>query len=707
LSVSKFFTPQSVAVIGASTDPTKLGHVIMNNIISGGYLKDQRRVFPINPKAETVIDLPAYPSVLEVPSPIDLAVIVIPYTFVPAALKECGQKGIEAAIVISAGFREAGLEGAERERELMQVAGEYGIRLIGPNCFGVIDTFTPLNTSFGAGMPPSGPIAFMSQSGALGAAILDWAMAGRLGFSKFVSLGNKADVSETDLLQEWVDDTRSRVILAYIEGLPDGQQFIEVARQVSKRKPVVAIKSGITQAGARAVSSHTGSLAGSEQAYGAAFRQAGVVRADSLEELLDFALAFGYLPPLQGDRVAIVTNAGGPGILATDAIERNGLRLARFDPARLQALEQFLPDAASAANPVDLLGDARADRYAFALDQIIGDPEVDAILVLVTPQATTDMERTAQVIVDAAEKASFPVLACVMGQASLGAGIQVLSRAGVPRFPFPERAARALYAMKQFHKYQAEPLPVFEKFEVNRQQAAEAIESVRASGRVTMGDFESREILTAYQFRVPDTELAESSDQAVEIASRLGFPVVLKVASPDILHKTDIGGVRVGLEDPQSVRDAFDLITYRAARYVPEARLWGCLVQKMARPGLEVLIGMVRDPQFGPLVTFGLGGIYVEVLKDAAFRLAPFSRAEAEAMLTELRATALLEGVRGQPPVDREALIDALLRVGQLVTDFPEIDELDINPFMVYEHGQGGMALDMRLVLSSAVPIRS
>jgi acetyltransferase len=707
LSVSKFFTPQSVAVIGASTDPTKLGHVIMNNIISGGYLQDQRRVFPINPKAETVIDLPAYPSVLEVPSPIDLAVIVIPYTFVPAALKECGQKGIEAAIVISAGFREAGLEGAERERELMQVAGEYGIRLIGPNCFGVIDTFTPLNTSFGAGMPPSGPIAFMSQSGALGAAILDWAMAGRLGFSKFVSLGNKADVSETDLLQEWVDDTRSRVILAYIEGLPDGQQFIEVARQVSKRKPVVAIKSGITQAGARAVSSHTGSLAGSEQAYGAAFRQAGVVRADSLEELLDFALAFGYLPPLQGDRVAIVTNAGGPGILATDAIERNGLRLARFDPARLQALEQFLPDAASAANPVDLLGDARADRYAFALDQIIGDPEVDAILVLVTPQATTDMERTAQVIVDAAEKASFPVLACVMGQASLGAGIQVLSRAGVPRFPFPERAARALYAMKQFHKYQAEPLPVFEKFEVNRQQAAEAIESVRASGRVTMGDFESREILTAYQFRVPDTELAESSDQAVEIASRLGFPVVLKVASPDILHKTDIGGVRVGLEDPQSVRDAFDLITYRAARYVPEARLWGCLVQKMARPGLEVLIGMVRDPQFGPLVTFGLGGIYVEVLKDAAFRLAPFSRAEAEAMLTELRATALLEGVRGQPPVDREALIDALLRVGQLVTDFPEIDELDINPFMVYEHGQGGMALDMRLVLSSAVPIRS
>jgi acetyltransferase len=707
LSISKFFSPQSVAVIGASTDPSKLGHVILNNIVSGGFMRDQRRVYPINPKAETVMDLPAYPSVLEVPSPIDLAVIVIPYPHVPEALTECGQKAVEAAIVISAGFREAGLEGAERERELVQVADQYGIRLIGPNCFGVIDTFTPLNTSFGAGMPPSGPIAFMSQSGALGAAILDWAMAGRLGFSKFVSLGNKADVSEADLLQAWADDESSRVLLAYIEGLPDGQQFIEVARRVSKQKPVVAIKSGITQAGARAVSSHTGSLAGSEQAYSAAFRQAGVVRADSLEELLDFALAFGYLPQLEGDRVAIVTNAGGPGILATDAIERNGLKLARFDPERLRALEQFLPDAASAANPVDLLGDARADRYAFALDQIVGDPEVDAILVLVTPQATTDMERTAEVIVEAAAKSTVPVLACVMGQASLGSGQEILSRGGVPRFPFPERAARALYAMKRYRGFQAEPLPEYEAFEVDRQQVTAAIESVRSSGRVTMGDFESREILAAYRFQVPDTELAENAEQAVEIANRLGYPVVLKVASPDILHKTDVGGVRVGLEDPQAVRDAFDLITYRAERYVPEARLWGCLVQKMALPGLEVLIGMVRDPQFGPLVTFGLGGIYVEVLKDAAFRLAPFSRAEAEAMLGEIRATALLEGVRGQPPVDREALIDALLRVGQLVTDFPEIDELDINPFMVYEQGQGGMALDMRLVLSSAVTARS
>lgn len=707
MTLSEFFTPKTVAVVGASTDPTKLGHVILNNIVSGGYLKDGRQVFPINPKADRVLDLTAYPSVLEVPDPIDLAVIVIPYPYVPEALRQCGQKQIPAAIVISAGFREAGVEGAARERELIEVAEQFNIRLVGPNCFGVIDTLTPLNTSFSAGMPPYGPMNFMSQSGALGAAILDWAMAGELGMSKFVSLGNKADVSEVDLLREWADDDSARVILAYIEGLPDGQEFIQVARQSSKRKPIVVVKSGVTQAGARAVSSHTGSLAGSEQAYNAAFRQAGVVRAETLQELLDYALAFGYLPLLQGDRVAIITNAGGPGILATDAIERLGLQLARFDPERLHQLEQFLPDAASAANPVDLLGDARSDRYEFALDLLSQDEHVDAILVLVTPQATTDIERTAEVIVDAAAKASVPIMSCMMGQASLGDAPGILRAGSTPLFSFPERAAQALHAMNQYRKYQAEPLPEFEQFEVDQQQARQLFDSVRAEGRVTIGDFESRKLLEAYGFKIPQAELAPNADQAVEIAARIGYPVVLKIASPDILHKTDVGGVKVGLEGPGDVRDAFDLITYRAQRYLPEAKLWGCMVQEMAPEGLEVLIGMNRDPQFGPLVTFALGGIYVEILKDAAFRLAPFSRLEAETMLSEIRATALLDGVRGRPPADKPALVDALLRIGQLVTDFPEIDEIDINPFMVYEAGQGGIALDMRLVLSSTGRARS
>lgn len=706
MSLTQFFTPRAIAVIGASTNPTKLGYAVLNNLLEGGFLKEGRRLYPINPKAETILGQPSFRSVLEVPEPIDLAVIVIPYPAVPDALRECGRKGIPAAIVISAGFREAGWEGAERERELLQVAREHSIRLIGPNCFGVIDTHTPLNATFSAGMPPAGPMAFMSQSGALGAAILDWAMAGRLGLSKFVSLGNKADVSEIDLLQEWAQDPRSRVILAYTEGLPDGQEFIRVARQVSKIKPIVAIKSGITQSGARAVTSHTGSLAGSEQAYRAAFRQAGVIRAESLEELLDFALAFGYLPPLKGDRVAIVTNAGGPGILATDAVERDGLQLARFEPERLRKLEQFLPDAASAANPIDLLGDARADRFAFVLQEILGDPQVDAVLVLVTPQAMTDMEATAEVIVRAAAQSSVPLLACLMGQASLGRGPEILQQNNVPRFPFPERAARALYAMNQYRLLSAEPIPQFAALGVDRQKVKDAIQAVRATERVTLGDFEAREILSAYGFRVPPTELAEGPEQAIEIAGRLGYPVVLKIASPEILHKTDVGGVKVGLEKPSEVRDAFDLIMYRARRYLPDARLWGCAVQKMVPSGLEMLIGMNRDPQFGPLVTCALGGIFVEILKDAAFRLAPFSREEAETMLSELRASALLSGVRGQRPVDRDALVEALLRIGQLVLDFPEIEELDINPFVVYEQGQGGIALDMRLILSSQMESR-
>jgi acetyltransferase len=447
-------------------------------------------------------------------------------------------------------------------------------------------------------------------------------------------------------------------------------------------------------------------LAGSEQAYQAAFRQAGVIRADTLEELLDFALAFGYLTPLRGDRVAIVTNAGGPGILATDAVERYGLQLARFEPERQQKLEQFLPGAASAANPVDLLGDARADRFDFALQQILGDPQVDAILVLVTPQAMTDMEQTAEVIVRAARQATIPVLACLMGQASLGRGPDILQQHGVPRFPFPERAARALYAMNQYRLVRSEPIPQFTPLQVDRERVKVAIQAVRAAGRVSIGDFEAREILLAYGFEVPATELAATAEQAVEIADRLGYPVVLKVASPEILHKTDIGGVRVGLAGPAEVRDAFDLITYRAQRFLPEARLWGCTVQKMVSPGLEMLVGMNRDPQFGPLVTCALGGVFVEILQDATFRLAPFSRQEAEAMLTELRAAALLSGVRGRKPVDREVLVQALLRVSQLVVDFPEIEELDINPFVVYEQGQGGIALDMRLILSSLLEPR-
>ena len=698
-----FFQPASVAVIGASSDPQKLGYAVLKNLVEGGYAQ-RGKVFPINLTASEILGHPAYPTVAAVPEPIDLAVIVIPYPHVPAALRTCGEKGIPAAIVISAGFREAGREGLERELELIAIAKEYGIRLIGPNCLGVIDTFTPLNASFAAGTPPNGPTAFMSQSGALGTAVLDIALAGHLGLSKFVSLGNKADVDEIDLLKAWSDDANTRVIMIYSEGMSNGQEFIKIARQVTAKKPVVAIKSGVTQSGSRAVSSHTGSLAGSEQAYYAAFRQAGVLRADSMQSLFDIALALGYQPMLPGDRIAIVTNAGGPGILATDALERAGLSLARFQNETITALQQYLPDAASAANPVDVLGDARADRYRFALETVIADPNVDGLLVILTPQAMTEIEATSQAVGSLAQNTGKPILACYMGEARVRAGIDLLQTYEVPNYPFPERAALAFKAMSEYRQVRARLEPKYATFEVDRQATRAVLDKVRAAGRMTIGDSEARQILSAYGLPIPKSEIAATQEEAMEIARQIGYPVVLKIASPDIVHKTDIGGVKVGLRSAEDVRDAFELMVYRAQRYVPEAHIWGCLVQEMAPAGgQEVLVGMNRDPQFGPLVTFGLGGIYVETLRDVTFRVAPFSVQEAEAMLGEIRAHALLDGVRGQPPLDKAAIVDALLRIGQLVQDFPEIAELDINPLIVYPRRQGdqpsAIAIDMRLVL--------
>ena len=691
-----FFRPQSVAVIGASREPEKLGYAVLANLKHAGF---PGPLYPINPKADQILDLKAYPSVLDVPGQIDLAVIVIPYRFVPPALEECGQKGIPAVVVITAGFREAGREGLERERELMQIASRYGIRLIGPNCLGVIDTGTPLNASFAAGMPPQGPIAFMSQSGALGTAVLDIAMTGRIGFSKFISLGNKADVSEIDLLEALKDDPASRVILMYIEGVPNGQEFMRVAQRVTRAKPVVAIKSGVTQSGSRAVSSHTGSLAGSEAAYKAAFQQAGIIRAASMEELFDCALAFAYQPLLRGDRIGIVTNAGGPGILATDALERAGLEIPRLTTATTEALAQILPGAASVANPVDVLGDALADRYEHAIRLTLADPNVDGVIVILTPQAMTEIDGTAEAVGRLAQGADKPVLGCFMGEARVASGIEILRRYGVPNYPFPERAAAALEAMCQYRRERQRPLLQPEPCSVCIPVVRELFDQVRSEGRVNIGEMEARQVLEAYGFPVPQSRLAATSDEAVAIAEEIGYPVVLKVASPDILHKTDVGGVRINLRSAADVRDAFDLIVYRAERYVPGARIWGCLVQQMVPKGREVLLGMSRDPQFGPLVAFGLGGIYVEALKDVAFRVAPFSREEASEMIREIRSYALLEGVRGEPPADEDAIVDALLRVSQLVTDFPEIVELDINPLMVFERGRGAVALDMRLIL--------
>ncbi len=696
--LDNFFNPKSVAIVGASSNPSKLGYCVVENLVNSGFT-EKCAVYPVNPKGGEILGMQAYKSVSEIPGKVDLAELVIPAKFVADTVRECGEKGITSVIIITAGFREAGHEGVEREKEVMKIAEEYGIRIIGPNVLGVLDTYSRLNASFSAGMPPQGPVNFMSQSGALGTAVLDFSMAGEIGFSKFVSLGNKADVSEIDLLEIWGDDANANVNLAYIEGVPDGQRFIEAARISSKKKPIVAVKSGVTQAGSRAVSSHTGSLAGSEQAYAAAFKQAGIIRASTMEDMFDIARAFAYQPILKGDRIAIITNAGGPGILATDALERNGLIVARLEKETTEQLIAVLPPAAATGNPVDVLGDAASDRYKIAIDIVSKDPNVDGILVVLTPQAMTDITGTAEAIADLSDRIDRPVLTSFMGAMAVLPGIDLMTKRGVPNYPFPERAVTALKAMSDYRKLAAKPLPVFKQIDADREAVKAVFEKVRADGRASIGDFEARDIMRAYGLPMPKAELAESADQAVELAEKYGFPIVMKIASPDILHKTDVGGVKVGLKTVEEVRETFETMVRQAEKYVPGARIWGCLVQEMAPQGHEILVGMNRDPQFGPLVTFALGGIYVEVLKDATFRIAPFSEEEAYEMLGEIRAHALLDGVRGKPPADKAAIVDALLRINQLVQDFPEIVELDINPLMVYDEGDGAVAIDMRLVL--------
>ena len=691
-----FFNPQSVAVVGASRDPDKLGHGVLHNIMQYGYAG---RVYPINPKADEVLGLPAYPSVLDVPDPIDLAVIVVPAKVVAAVLEECGQKGVRGAVIITAGFREVGREGKQRENELLEIARRYGMRLIGPNVLGIIDTISHLNASFAVGMPRQGTIAFMSQSGALCTAVLDMALAEGVGFSHFVSLGNKADTNEIDFLEAWRDDPHTRVIAAYLEGIVDGARFMEVARQVTTQKPIVAIKSGTTSAGSRAVSSHTGTLAGSERAYDAAFNQVGIIRARSVEDLFDYAVAFARQPVPANDRIAVITNAGGPGIMAADAIERAGLQLASLKPETQRLLKEKLPAAASAANPIDVLGDALADRYELAIHAALSDPNTGGVIVILTPQVMTQIEETARAVGEAARQHDKPVMACFMGQATVGPGVDILNEMKVPNYRVPERAVAALAAMSRYRQWREQPPLQVTRFDVDNGKVREVLDRVRQEGRVTIGDAEAREIMQAYGLPMPPSALASTAEEAVAAAERIGYPVVMKIASPDILHKTDIGGVKLNLNTPGDVRDAFDLLVFRATRYMPDAEIWGCLVQQQVRGGKEVILGMSRDPQFGPLLLFGLGGIYVEALKDVTFRVAPIDGREAREMMGEIRAHSLLRGVRGEPPSDLEAIVDTLLRMSQLVTDFPEIAEMDINPLIVFEQGKGALGIDMRLVL--------
>jgi acetyltransferase len=696
----ELFHPKSVAVIGASRKPEKVGHGVFANLVQTGFTGE---IYGVNPGGGEVLGRPFFSAIGEISGKVDLGVFVVPPPAVLDGIPRLAKKGMKAAIVISAGFKETGGEGVGLERALLETARKAKVRVLGPNCLGLINTHARLNASFAAGTPPAGAISFFSQSGALCTAILDWAIGENVGFSKFVSLGNKADLSESDVMEFLSNDPETRVILGYVESIDDGIRFLRVSREVTARKPVIIVKAGSTAAGARAASSHTGSLAGSDRAYAAAFRQGGVLRAETVEDLFDLALGFAMQPMPRGERLLILTNAGGPGILAADMAEKLGIPLAEVSPELRGRLSGKLPPTASLGNPVDVIGDAQADRYLEALSAIRGDPAIDAVLVLLTPQAMTQPEGTARAAVRALADSGKTAFASFLGEASVREARKVLSAGGIPHYPVPERAVRALHAMLRYRRIQGGmPQDAPDLPGILHAEAREAIDAALAGGKKTLGEEESRTILEAYGFRFPRHALAQTSQEAVRAFEEMRRPVVLKIVSPEILHKTDVGGVRLGLSSPEAVAEAFMEITSSARRMVPSAWIAGVSVQEMVTGGRELILGMSRDPQFGPLLMFGLGGINVEVLKDVSFRVAPLSRRDAVEMIREIRAYPLLSSFRGSAPSDEGGIVDGLLRISRLSLDFPEIQELDLNPVMVMQKGRGIRAIDCRMTIAEA-----
>lgn len=697
----ELFRPKSVAVIGATSKTEKAGYGVFANMIDAGY---DGRLIGVNPGGGSVKGIPLLKSIDEIDGTVDLGVFIVPPKAILEGIPKLAAKGMKAAVVISAGFKEIGGEGAELEKALAAVAAKCGVRVLGPNCLGLIDCHSRVNASFSNGTPKAGPIAFFSQSGALCTAILDWALGEGIGFSKFVSLGNKADISESDIMETLASDDETRVILGYVESIDDGVRFLEAAKRVTPMKPIVILKAGATAAGARAASSHTGSLAGSDHAYSAAFHQSGVIRAETVEDLFDLALAFAYQSVPTGERLLIVTNAGGPGILSADTAERLGVPLATVTTGLRDILLPSMPPTASLANPVDVIGDARADRYEAVFKAVRDADEIDSILILLTPQAMTQPLETAQAAVAELSGSGKTVVASFLGETSVAEARKVLSAGGIPNYPVPERAVKALYGMLRHRRYRSAkaPEPV-EAMPVRSDLVREALKKALAEGCHDLGEEQSRGILEAYGFSFPRHAFASTSVEAVTaFRSMGGGPVVMKIVSPEVLHKTDVGGVKLNLTSDAAVAQAFVDITSSVRRRLPNAWIAGVSVQEMVTGGRELIVGMNRDPQFGPLLMFGLGGIHVELLKDVSFRVAPLSQKDAVDMIREIRSYRLLSGFRGSEPADEQAIVSALLTISRLALDFPQIQELDINPILVLPKGKGLRAIDSRMTVSEA-----
>ncbi|MCS7177805.1 MAG: acetate--CoA ligase family protein [Anaerolineae bacterium] len=678
-----FFHPRGVAVLGASANPTKLSYGVLHNLVAHGY---SGPIYPVNPKGGEIMGLPVYTSIADVPDPVDLAIIVLPAGQVAGALEDCGRRGIRHAILMASGFGELGREGKAQEERLCQVARQYGIRFLGPNCVGVLDTYAPIDTTFIRTMPKRGSIGLVSHSGAVCGGVIDGASGVGVGFSRIISLGNQADIDIADALDSLAADPHTRVVAAYVEGLPNGCRFVEAARRLTARKPLVVLKAGRTPGGSRAVASHTGALAGANEAFLAACRRAGAIPVETLEEMVDAVVALAFRSPLAGPHIAILTNAGGPAAIGADQLDRHGMHLVDLSPQTQARLQNVCPPGTMTGNPVDMLGGPQAEHYTAALQVLLDAPEVDGVMVIFVPQAITPLHDVAVVVGQVGEMAPKPVVCSIFGGSGIRAAARALHAHSVPYYPTPCRAAFGLGVLwkytciRETHIPEPEPLADVDWAQVHALLAGKAGILDPQAGA---------EIIAACGLSVPPSGLAASADEAAALADRMGYPVVLKRVAPSLVHKSDADGVVLGLQTADEVREAFA----RAIRSGERA-----LIQRMAPSGgLEVIVGAHRDAQFGPLVMVGLGGVYVEVLRDVAFRLAPLSRGEARGMLEEIALGRLLAGVRGLPPRDTEAVVDALFRVGWLMVECPPIAEVDLNPLIVGE--RGAWAVDVRMVI--------
>ncbi len=698
MSYQALFYPQAVAMIGASRRKKTVGNDIVKNLVEQGY---QGKIYPVNPKADELYGKKVYASILDVPSEVDLAIIAVPAKYVLPVLKEAHQKGAQAAIVISAGFKEVGE--IELEEKLAKYCQKEEITLVGPNCLGILNPEENLNASFATHMPAAGDIAFVSQSGALCTAVIDYAEEIGIGFSKFLSIGNKATLDELDLIKYFAQDPETKVMAFYVEQLENAPEFIKVVKEITRGdnpKPIIMLKSGRTEAGASAIASHTGSLSGGDTAYEALFAQSGVIRANSVNQLFDYSRIFARHNLQSVENISIITNAGGPGVITTDEIITSGLNLAKPSQETRKKLAEFLPAAASTKNPIAILGDAVGDRYQKTLEIVVEDKNTDALLVLLTPQSMTEIEATAQAIVATQKKTDKPILACFMGENTVQPGVKIMKQADIITTTFPEPAAQALAAQNKFTHWQnQENQPAMSFDDVNQAKVKKIFAEAKARGQTSFPEAEALEILEAYGFPVLKTARAESAPEAATVIKKLGGKFAMKIFSHDILHKSDVGGVALNVT-AETAEAEYEAMMTRVKKAKPKAKIEGVLLMEMApQNGIEVILGVNRAPGLGTMLMFGLGGIYVEIFKDVNFAFAPVTEADAKRMINQLQSKPLFEGARGQEPVDQQLLVDSIGRLSQLVTDFPEIVELDINPLLALPGKDGVKMLDARIVL--------